>query len=595
MPPFFQSLRTLCFPVTLQLKYRSFNQFVASTKVVRFIDTSVKHLTPVAYSACRQFSTLKTVENMAPSHLDIDMKPQAVDIVRNAISAVSPKAMIENVLLYNQTTSTLNLHNRQYKINKNVFIVGFGNSVLGMARVVEDMLGEHVVTGIISIPSGLKQETVKAHDNDRFLSLKTKLQVYEVAENNVIDEAGHNASKAIHRLVSNLTESDVLIVLCTAGGSALCPSPRPPITLQELNLTIKLLNENGANTKEVNTLRKNLETLKGGGLALAARPAKIISLILSSVMGDKADLVASGPTCLTQPSPHHCLEILHRLHIIDKVPANVKRFLEREANLINATKVMSVQDPLKAKTERDKAWEDVQNVIVGNNSIACQAAAKRASELGYFPLVLTTVLTGEAKDLGALFTKLAKFIMICYDRRAGMDPNPELSMLEVELVAGGIKKQWMNHIATSVYKAHNMNKNICIISGGEIDVNVIGNGIGGKNTETALSAALQMYEEFRVKQMNVKECSVCFLSVDSDGMDGMTKVAGAVVDQTFLDEVDKSKLDMKPYLLNNDSYTFFKQVKDGKYLVQTNLTGTDIMDLTVLMVKQPTETKYVWK
>ncbi|KAH9518898.1 hypothetical protein Btru_008602 [Bulinus truncatus] len=520
------------------------------------------------------------------------MKPHAIDIFKTAVQAVCPKAMIENVLFYEHEKSILKVQKRQYKICRNVFIVGFGNSVLGMARVVEDMLGEHVVTGIISIPCRLKQEV--ALSEEIYLAARTKIQVYEVGDNYIVDEAGYNASKAIHRLVSNLTKTDVLIVLCSAGGSALCPSPHSPITLKELHLTIQLLKQNGADTIEVNTIRKNLEKLKGGGLALESRPAKVISLILSSVLGDQADLVASGPTCLTRPSPHHCLEIFHRLHIIEQIPENVRRFLEREAKQIHASKAQSSQDPFTVKAERDTLWQDVQNVIVGNNSRACQAAANKAVELGYFPLILTTELTEEAKYVGALFAKLSKFIMICYDRRAGIEPNPELAALELELVGGGIKKEWINHIAISVYKAHNMSQDICIISGGKITVNVIGTGIGGKNIESALSATLQMYEEFRVKTMNVLECPVCFLSCDSDGHDGMTKVAGAVVDQNLLDEVGKSSLDLSHYLLNNDSYSFFTNINSGKNLIQTNLTGTDIMDLIILMVKKPTEKKHIW-
>lgn len=167
-------------------------------------------------------------------------------------------------------------------------------------------------------------------------------------------------------------------------------------------------------------------------------------------------------------------------------------------------------------------------------------------------------------------------------------------MLELELVAGGIRKEWMNHISNSVNKAHNMNKDICVIAGADLDVHVKGTGIGGKNMEAALAAAIQMQEEFRVKEMNVTESHMCFLSCDSDGYDGVTEMAGAVVDQALLDKVEASGVSMKEYLTNNDSFTFFREVNNGGNIVRTNLTGTNIMDVVILIVQMPKEKKYKW-
>lgn len=161
-----------------------------------------------------------------------------------------------------------------------------------------------------------------------------------------------------------------------------------------------------------------MEEYLSAAITLGLFILQVLSLILSSVIGDAADLVASGPTCSSQPTPHHCLEILHRLDIIDKIPESVKKYLEKEAKSIKGNKSKTAFDHSQSKSERDKVWQYVQNIIVGNNSIACQAAAARASELGYFPLILTTVLTGEARKIGILFAKLSKFIMICYDRLA---------------------------------------------------------------------------------------------------------------------------------------------------------------------------------
>ncbi|GFO44996.1 glycerate kinase [Plakobranchus ocellatus] len=521
-----------------------------------------------------------------------DLKPDAQDIFRTAIRSVYPKSMIGNVLLYNAVTSTLKVQGKTYKLDRNVFVVGMGKAVAGMAGVVEDILGAHIVTGVISIPEGLQEQIQDENPCGFPLRNTTKIQIYEGSSRTEADEASYNAAKAIHNLVSKLTEKDLLIVLCSGGGSVLCPLPHSPITLDELRQVTRLLKQNGANVKEVNTVRKNIEVLKGGGLAMEAKPAKVVSLILSSFIGDPIDLIASGPTCPSQPAPHHCIEIMNRLGIMDQVPESVRKFLERETVILSQKQ--KILDSIQAKAELDATWADIQNIVVGNNSIACEAAATRASELGYLPLILTTKLVGEARNIGTLLAKLAKFIMMCYDRKTSMEPNMELTILEVELVAGGIRKEWINHICNSLDRAHNMNKDLCIICGGEIMVQVKGSGIGGKNMEAALAAAIHMKKLFRLEEMPVAETRMCFLCCDSDGLDGVTKMAGAIVDQDFLNKVEERGLEMGDYLENNDSFSLFSQVDNGQYLVKTNVTGTNIMDLVVMLVQKPQDRKYAW-
>ncbi|CAL1548504.1 unnamed protein product [Lymnaea stagnalis] len=551
-------------------------------------------------STCRSFSisaprNYEVAVNHNPKDhgSESDLKQEAVDIFKTAIRAVRPKVMIEKVLQYNRITSTLNVEEKSYKINRNVFVVGFGEAVLGMARAVEDVLGDNLVNGIVSIPQGM-QEEMKSNElaREMFLSPTSKIQVFEGTSKLAGDEPSHSAAKAIQSLISNLSETDLLIVVLSEGGTMLCPSPYPQITLEELFQVNQLLTRNGASKRELNIVCKNIEVLKGGGLAKHAEPAKVVSLILSSVIGDAVDLIASGPTYPNQPTPHHCVEILMRLHIWDKTPESIRKFLEKEIKQLNMEQNLTGHKSAQKKAQQDKILSNVQNVIVGNNSIACEAASNRAAELGYLPLVLTTELTGEAKALGYLYLKLAKFIMFCYDRRASWEPNPELTMLELELVASGIKKKWINYIANSVDKAHNMNKDICIIAGGDTVVHVSGSGQGGKCMESALAAAIQMHEEFREKKLNVSESDMCFLMGDSDGHDGVTKMAGAIIDQEFLDKVQESGLDMKKYLSNNDSFTFFNNVNNGKNLICTNLTGTDIMNMLVILVRQPKDVKY---
>ncbi|KAK0049818.1 glycerate kinase [Biomphalaria pfeifferi] len=545
-------------------------------------------------SFCFQEALLKKRDRMT----EIDLKADAADLFKTAVKSVCPKVMIENVLQYNRATSTLKVQDKTYTVNKNIFVVGFGEAVLGMAKVVEDILSDHLVTGIISIPKGLKEEIFNIENNrDMFLSPTSKIQVFEGAatvSSVEMDQRSYNAAIDIQNLVSNLSPNDILIVVLSEGGSTLCPSPYPPITLLDLFELTRLLARNGATVREINTVRKNIEILKGGGLALLARPAKVVSLILSSVIGDAVDLIASGPTCPTQRTPHHCMEILMRLGILDKTPEGIRKFLEKEIKQLN---MIQAQAGLKStqKKVQEHQLEGVQNVIVGNNLIACEAAASRATELGYLPVILTTEMTGEARKVGSLYAKLAKFVMFCFDRKASWEPNSELSIMELELVSLGIKKKWINYIANTVDKAHNMNRDICIIAGGDTVVHVRGSGQGGKCMESVLAAAIALQEEFRVKKLNVAECRMCYLSCDSDGHDGVTKMAGAVVDLEFLDKVEASGLSMREYLENNDSFRFFEKVNQGNNFIQTNLTGTNIMNVMIMLVEKPREVKYQYK
>lgn len=179
----------------------------------------------------------------------------------------------------------------------------------------------------------------------------------------------------------------------------------------------------------------------------------------------------------------------------------------------------------------------------------------------------------------------------CHDRKASTEPNTELPILEAALVKEGIRKKWINCICQKIDKARNSDRDICVIVGGNTFVNVSGTGKGGKNMEAAISVTMQLQEEFRVKPLSVTETPMCFLSCDTDGSDGNTRVAGAVVDQDFLQEVSASGLDVTKYLDNNDSFTFFCQVNGGQNLVPMKVTGTNVMDVAILLVKRPCQEK----
>ncbi|XP_005092002.1 glycerate kinase [Aplysia californica] len=567
--------------------FRMYSSFRNKRSIVNFIDkaVSLRGYRQLSFSTVRNYEAVKLEEDSG----SINLKSDATEIFKSGIKAVHPKQMIWNVLKYQPGSSVLHVKDQTFRLKRNVFVVGMGSSVLGMARAVENMLGEHIVSGVVSVPSGLQEEMRKTGDSEMMLRANSKITVFEGAENNEVDEAALNASKAILSLVTRLSEKDLLIVLCSGGGSALCPLPKPPMTLQDLHTVSRLLNQEGASMQELNTVLKNLEILKGGGLAMAAQPAKVVTLILSSMVGDPIDLIASGPTCLAEPTPIHSLQIIQRLGLIPQVPESVKKYLEREAKQQQIDQAQEIHGPRFRSAEEEALCSNVQNIIVGNNSLACEEAARKASEMGYLPLILSKILTGEAQEVGALCATLVKFIMICFDRKASLEPNSELAMLELKLVAGGIDKKSVNDIVSQVDRGSNFSKDICIIVGGDTTVDVKGSGVGGKNLETALAAAVQMHEDFRRDKLSVTETNMCVLCCDSNGYDGLTQVAGAVVDLDFLDHVKEDEYDMQEYLANNDTFSFFSKINEGRNLVRTNKTGTNVMDMMILLVRRSRE------
>ncbi|XP_048257767.1 glycerate kinase-like [Haliotis rufescens] len=272
------------------------------------------------------------------------MEGDARQIFQAAVESVMPRPMLEREVTYRKETRTLCVGGKEYQLQKNVFVVGFGKAVSGMARVVEEMLGDHIVKGIISIPMGATEQFKQLKKY-----LPNALSLYEGAKDNLPDEDSLKAAEEIHKLVSALGKDDILIVLITGGGSALLPTPCPPITLEEERQLTCLLSEKGATIQELNLVRSNIEVLKGGGLALKARPASVISLILSDVIGDPLEFIASGPTSVSTTNASQCKHLFNRFGITDQVPESVFEYLEVKKMSITADN-----------------WPWVQNLIADN-------------------------------------------------------------------------------------------------------------------------------------------------------------------------------------------------------------------------------------
>ncbi|EDO37891.1 predicted protein, partial [Nematostella vectensis] len=483
-----------------------------------------------------------------------NLRSDAIGIFRSALKAVTPQEMVKNALSLSKTR--LRVQGSEYMVYKNVYVVAFGKAVLGMARAVEDVLGHNIIRGVASIPCGL-QDAIKESGNEDFIKSTllrpgSPIHIIEGAKHNLPDDRAQYAATQIQNIATQVTENDILLVLISGGGSALLPSPIDAITLQEKLKTIKAVASSGGTIVDLNTVRKNLSKLKGGKLAQLAYPAKVVTLILSDVIGDPLDIIASGPTVPDQSNPRDCLEIFRKLKAEEKVPKSVMQYLQGMA------------DQPKPESQNNREFANVHNVLVGTNRIAVKAAAAEAANLGYTPIIASTTLEGEAGEVGKSFANLAS-IALTGNPIPGNSPVADKDLTSENVI---------NQIKGA-------QKPLCVIGAGETTVTIKGTGKGGRNQEMVLSSALLMQQ---AQQIFSKEDGVVFLSAGTDGQDGPTPAAGALATPSQVNEATKHGLSAQEFIDNNDSYTFYSNFLNGRDHVVTGLTGTNVMDIQVLLV-----------
>jgi glycerate 2-kinase len=326
------------------------------------------------------------------------------------------------------------------------------------------------------------------------------------------------------RLVGQPSASDLVICLLSGGGSALLPMPAKGLSLADLQKTTELLLNSGAEIQEINVVRKHLSETAGGRLAQKLCPATVISLIISDVDGDDLDSIASGPTAPDWSTYADAKRVLRKYELVDKVPGRVRKVLEDgvRGRVRETPKVTS------------SVFDRVHNFVVGTNELSCRAASDELRKKGYSTMVLTTRIEGEAKEVGKL-----------------------LSGLLVEMLRRSLP----------------MAPPACIIAGGETTVAVRGRGVGGRNQELCLSVALGID--------GLPDAH--FASIGTDGLDGRTNAAGAIVDGETVNRARVKGLDPELYLRENDSHTFFKKVGG---LMLTGATGTNVNDVMIAMASR---------
>jgi hydroxypyruvate reductase len=377
-----------------------------------------------------------------------------------------------------------------------------------MAGAMEDILQQRLNSGLVITKYG------------HGLPLE-KVQVIE-AGHPVPDEAGFWGAQQIVRFLEKKEDKDLVFFLISGGGSALLPYPHEGLTLEDKQDVTKILLGAGANIHEINVLRKHLSRVKGGRLAKIAHPATMVSFILSDVIGDDLDSIASGPAVPDHSTYHDCLAILDKYQIFDRIPHAAKEILQK-----------GVRGELEETPKPgDPVFERMQNLIIGSNILAVKAAEHKAVELGYSTLILSTLIEGETRDVAKVHAAIAKEIL--------SSGNP-------------------------------MGRPACVISGGETTVTIRGKGKGGRNQEFSLAGAID------IDGMD----HVLLLSAGTDGTDGPTDAAGAIADGTTAARARKIGMDPIRYLRDNDSYHFFKALDD---LIITGPTHTNVMDLRIILV-----------
>ena len=387
-------------------------------------------------------------------------------------------------------------------------VIGAGKATAAMAQAAEVILGERIDAGAINTKY------------DHALPLK-HIETFE-AGHPIPDEAGVAGAQRQLELLAGLDANAVVIALFSGGGSALLPAPAPGISLADKQEATRQLLACGATIDQINALRKHLSAAKGGLLARAAAPAQICALMLSDVIGDPLDTIASGPTHPDSTTFAYCLELIDRYDLRQQLPASVRQRLEAGA---------SGTLPETPKPG-DPCFADSVSLVVGNSSLAIDAAAAQARAHGYEVLVLTSRLQGEAREAAAALTAVA---------------------------------QEVAHADRPVAKP------ACLIAGGETTVTLRGDGKGGRNQELALAAALHLDGW----------PAITLLSGGTDGTDGPTDAAGALVDGATLARARAMDLQARAFLDRNDAYHFFQALDD---LVITGPTGTNVMDLQILLI-----------
>jgi len=442
------------------------------------------------------------------------MRSEAVEIFRSSLEPVNPYQAVKRFVHVEGDRLSLGTDNQnivELDLTKydRISLVGGGKATAPMARAIEDLFGKRIHKGMINVKYGFIEE----------------LAFTEITEagHPVPDQNGEQGAKKILDFLQSTGEKDLIFSLISGGGSALLPYPAGNITLSEKQELTRSLLACGASIDEINAIRKHISSSKGGQMARAASPATTVNLMLSDVVGDNMDVIASGPFTPDTSTFGEVWRILEKYSLQD-IPAAIREHLKAgiEGRIPETPK------------EDDPVFDRVSNFIVGSNILALEAAENKAQELGYKTLILSSMVEGETREVALVHSAIAKEIV-----KTDRPLSPPA----------------------------------CIISGGETTVTIGGKGLGGRNQEFCLAAALDLVG---------LSPRVVILSGGTDGNDGPTDAAGAVVDPLTVKRGNDTGMAAGDFLDDNDAYHFFEKTEE---LLMTGPTNTNVMDVRLVLVR----------
>jgi len=430
----------------------------------------------------------------------------ALDIIEHAMKAVDPYEVTKK-LIYIENGRKLIVSNMSYDLSKigNIYVVGAGKATFPIAQALDEILGDRIKKGAINVKRGEKRR------------LK-RIRVRE-AGHPIPDEMGLEGAEEMVEIVKEAKEGDLVFVCITGGASALMPLPAEGISLEDKRRVTDLLLKCGATIDEINAVRKHISAIKGGRLAMYIHPAELVNLIVI----DEVAGLPWGPTVPDTTTFEDAVRALRRYDLWEKIPNPMKKHLEK-----------GLTDPnLETPKPRDFEGLRVHNVVLANNEVACEAAKKRAEELGFNSMILSTVLEGESKEAGIVLAGIAK---------------------EIEKRGRPLKPPCV------------------LILGGETTVTIKGqHGVGGPSQELALGFALKI----------AGTKNTVLASIDTDGTDGPTDIAGGIADGYTMERAKEKVIDIYESLMRHNSSHVLKELGDA---IITGPTGTNVMDLNVIVI-----------
>jgi len=429
----------------------------------------------------------------------------ALDVVEYAVKAVDAyEATKKSVCVKNGILTVRELNFDLSKVG-NIYVVGGGKATFSIAEALEEILGGRIKRGVINVKRGEKRR------------LK-HIKVIE-AGHPIPDEAGLEGTGKIMETAKEAKEGDLVFCAITGGASALMPLPAGNISLEDKKEVTELLLKCGATIDEINAVRKHISAIKGGRLAKHIHPAEIINLIVIDEISGRP----WGPTVPDTTTFKNAVNVLKKYGLWGKVPDTVREHLKR-----------GMVDPsLETPKPKDFKGLKVHNVVLADNGIMCEAAKRRAEELGFKSLILSTRLEGESREVGIVLASIAKEIE---ERSRPIGPP------------------------------------CVLILGGETTVTITGqSGKGGPSQELVLGASLKI----------AGSKAIVVASIDTDGTDGPTRIAGGVVDGYTLKRAAEKGVDVFKSLMNHNSYNVLMKLQDAIF---TGPTGTNVMDLDVVVI-----------